>query len=111
MKVNHCLAILLGLWMIVSAASDALADCGYNKLWLWPEGGYCKNYCDLGLCYLRCKSPNTRGASRPCSIHQTPTGFWVFLLGHHGGENARQDENGYGLRKDTAKRIAARSLQ
>jgi len=34
MKVNHCLAIVLGLWMIISAASDALADCGYNKLWL-----------------------------------------------------------------------------
>jgi len=65
MKVNYCLAIVLGLWMIVSAASDALADCGY-KLWLWPEGGYYKNYCDLGLCYMRCKWPNSRGASRAC---------------------------------------------
>jgi hypothetical protein len=23
------------------------------------------------------------------SIHQIPTSFWVFLLVHHGGENAR----------------------
>ena len=67
MKVNHCLAILLGLCMIVSAASDARADCGYYKrLWLWPEGAYCKNYCDFGLCFMRCTRPNSYGASRPC---------------------------------------------
>ena len=25
-------------------------------------------------------------------MDQTPTGFWVFLLVHHGGENARQGD-------------------
>jgi hypothetical protein len=75
MKVNHCLAITLGFCMIVSAASGALADCAYNnRLWLWPEGGYCKNYCDLGLCYLRCKR-NSRGASRPCFHGPDPNRF------------------------------------
>ena len=91
MKVNHCLAIVLGLCVIVSAASDALADCGYNRrLWLWPEGAYCKHYCTLGLCYLRCKWPNSRGASRPClpSTRSQPVSGYSSLV-HHGGENAR----------------------
>ena len=39
MKTDHCLGILLGLCMVVSAKTDALADCGYShRLWLWPEG-------------------------------------------------------------------------
>jgi hypothetical protein len=37
------------------------------------------------------------------SMDQIPTGFWVFLLVHHGGENSRQRENGHSLQKDTAK--------
>jgi hypothetical protein len=76
MKVNHCLAIVLGFCMIVSTASDALADCAYSKrLWLWPEEGHCKNYCDLGLCYLRCKWANSRSASRPCFHPPDPNRF------------------------------------
>ena len=66
MKIYRCLAMLLGLCIIFSAASHARADCGYRqRLWLWPEGAYCKNYCDFGLCFMRCRRPSSY-ASRPC---------------------------------------------
>ena len=80
MKVYHCLAIVLGLCMIVSATSDALADCGYYKpFWLWPpEVTHCREDCTLWLCYLRCKQPSSRGASRfhkerPCFHSLSPS--------------------------------------
>ena len=78
MNVNHCSAILLGLWMIVSAASDARADCGYYKrLWLWPEGAYCKNYCDFGLCFMR-QGLTAMALRAHATIHHIETVGWVF---------------------------------
>jgi hypothetical protein len=75
MKTDHCLAILVGLCVVVSAKTDAMADCGYtHRLWLWPEGSYCKNYCDFGLCFMRCRRPSSYDALRPCSHPPYPGG-------------------------------------
>ena len=91
MKGNHCFAMLLGLCLIVEAASDARADCGYYKrLWFGQKGHIVKITAISG--FASCDAEGPMAIRDDALMDHIQDACWVFLLADHGGENVPQLE-------------------